>query len=1071
MISIESKRILYNQLKDIEALSKSEKLIKEEEFNLLTDIELIKYTFEYRDRQKIYLGKNVKCYIELPDIDLEGNDLSNFEMSCFVPGIIKDGKIEKSKINLKNTNARINMSTIYHNEEQIHEDYYEYITDLTGSNFQGCELYGRSQAEVKKYSSDSRRKYTFLGVDKLDERYVERRKKHELTKEEQKKSDEVYNRLINEFSLYITLERNPKIDLTDYDFSNLPESKRDFILKELNRKRVNIEYTGLVKDRLGAENIYSLSESAKEALEIKDYDFLLKYLKVLPDKDTYVYKLYVCGRLKIEDLEKYNISEESYRTIINKAYRKNPNNIPQKYWKYLEKEFFGERMYSEYKNKKYDIVLKNCEKIDSLAVRNIIFDAIATNKKEFLSSFLNMQSRVASEVLSKVYEEYGMDMIPNKLRTGGFYSQIILVAYDKGNMEFVNQYFDKSSIKAKRRIIDEEVSKGKFELVKKEFSIASNQTKENVIRLEYQKGNKEFLHKNFKFLPTNESKAKLLLEMAEENLDDVNDIFNELSSKVQKSIIKEIVKFENNEIGAKVLDTLNHKSKNRSSGKFLLDAVKTMSDKEIRKLIELGENVNYSFTSKEFAKVPLIKYVLGIKNVNRRNNILYELFRGNVDEKIDVEVKTNKNEIRTLRLDKTHQFLKLVSYKEMMRRFLIEEVKLSEDEISKIETTFQKFNKNLYDIKISDFYLKKIIFDKYNSSDLVFKDKTRILLNSVNSLYARSMFFKDLNIEIDENNFLNTMGLTNIKFAKQYGKFIVNRNEETDEEYSELIRRTLMEKFKMPQNVLEFKTNIYNREDKKMILVEENKVKGDLLRVYEKENEFLFSDSKVLPIEQREMLLDLLYKASNKSEMQIDSKEESAERERVAGEILKRLQDKRLQEPTRIKTVYSEGGALTAVKDNDKEDLKRNSAKVKYLLVDINGLIILEPFGQKNNATFITEKGEDIERRLSEYGRKEALDNGFYKVMHLENPNSGYNYGSDHILKILDMSIENKELLLKILNEVKKTGKKYCNLDTLEAKYSAVSLAKEYGLSKSDVMSVGVVKSEKKKKGDDKGEK
>ena len=69
------------------------------------------------------------------------------------------------------------------------------------------------------------------------------------------------------------------------------------------------------------------------------------------------------------------------------------------------------------------------------------------------------------------------------------------------------------------------------------------------------------------------------------------------------------------------------------------------------------------------------------------------------------------------------------------------------------------------------------------------------------------------------------------------------------------------------------------------------------------------------------------------------------------------------------------------------------------------------------------------------------------------------------------MIIEGKEKTLKILEAVKKDGRKFCNLLTLEAKYGAVRLAEEYRLGKEEILSVGEELTDKVMEGEDKDEK
>ena len=235
--------------------------------------------------------------------------------------------------------------------------------------------------------------------------------------------------------------------------------------------------------------------------------------------------------------------------------------------------------------------------------------------------------------------------------------------------------------------------------------------------------------------------------------------------------------------------------------------------------------------------------------------------------------------------------------------------------------------------------------------------------------------------------------------------------------------------YPIPSNIMLLKKCIEG--DKKMILVNEDRKNGDLLRFYENGSVLEFTDGKVLPIEQRELLIEMLKSGYKTKTTDIDSEVERKEREKAANEILKKLQDPRLSQNARIYTAYSDGGAQTAKDLNDKMQIDSKAAKVKYLVIDINGVTILEPFGQKNNATFLSLTDEEVKSRISKFGRKGAIDNGFYKIIHEGNAVDAYNYSSNHLVRILDMAIEDRERMIKILGNVKNEGKKFCNLLTL----------------------------------------
>ena len=303
-------------------------------------------------------------------------------------------------------------------------------------------------------------------------------------------------------------------------------------------------------------------------------------------------------------------------------------------------------------------------------------------------------------------------------------------------------------------------------------------------------------------------------------------------------------------------------------------------------------------------------------------------------------------------------------------------------------------------------------------------------------------------------NFMETVGLDTKEFVKKYGLIVAKGYNGESEDLENVVNQMLVGMYPMPSNVMQFKKSIEG--DKKMILVNEDRRNGDLLRVYENGNVLEFTDGKVLPIEQRELLIEMLKSGYKAKTMEIDSEIERAQRESAANEILKKLQDPRLKEKAKIYTAYSDGGAQTAKDGNDKTQIENKNARVKYLVIDINGVTILEPFGQKNNATFMSLHDDELEEKVTKFGRSSALENGFYKIIHEGNNIEAYNYSSNHLVRILDMVIEDKDRMFKVLGSVKNDGRKFCNLLTLEAKYSAVRLAEEYGLSKDEILSAGI---------------
>ncbi|MCI8392666.1 MAG: hypothetical protein HFJ24_06125 [Clostridia bacterium] len=121
----QAKILLYRQLMKFEMMAKlkGEKLLSWEEYLALDKKEALEYASDYRDRCSEAFNKRAReserrpLYLELPEMDFEGEDLSDFYLHDFMPGYAKDRNNGKrvfitTKVNLKNTNCVINMGTI-----------------------------------------------------------------------------------------------------------------------------------------------------------------------------------------------------------------------------------------------------------------------------------------------------------------------------------------------------------------------------------------------------------------------------------------------------------------------------------------------------------------------------------------------------------------------------------------------------------------------------------------------------------------------------------------------------------------------------------------------------------------------------------------------------------------------------------------------------------------------------------------------------------------------------------------------------------------------------------------------
>jgi len=195
-----------------------------------------------------------------------------------------------------------------------------------------------------------------------------------------------------------------------------------------------------------------------------------------------------------------------------------------------------------------------------------------------------------------------------------------------------------------------------------------------------------------------------------------------------------------------------------------------------------------------------------------------------------------------------------------------------------------------------------------------------------------------------------------------------------------------------------------------------------MLKELENEKEFDFKISHILEPEIRDVLIRIIRKnSSHLTKGQLTKEDIKREMERLANGVISKV---RLGQG-KIKTlIYSKGGSYTAEEEEMKKTINESKSNVEYIVIYINGIVIIEPLGQLNNATYIAKQEEDLEENLRKYGRKSAIRNGvIFKIIHETNEEyEGYNYSSNHIIQILDYCIKNPEQLLRVAKEFNGCG-------------------------------------------------
>lgn len=153
----------------------------------------------------------------------------------------------------------------------------------------------------------------------------------------------------------------------------------------------------------------------------------------------------------------------------------------------------------------------------------------------------------------------------------------------------------------------------------------------------------------------------------------------------------------------------------------------------------------------------------------------------------------------------------------------------------------------------------------------------------------------------------------------------------------------------------------------------------------------------------------------------VDQVELAENYRKVADEILETIGDKKAEIAT---FTFSRGGSRTSLEKLQLESLKSKGANVEYTTIVIDGVIMLEPIGQADNATYIMDtrgdKGKDILtdnlEKIKSLTRTEAISKGLMlKIMHDKSNKEGYDFEAKHISKVLSLAMNDPDQFLSVV--------------------------------------------------------
>ena len=252
-----AKEYLYEQLEQIVQYSvkeDKEELISKEKFMEMTGAECLRYVFEYRDNNEPYEfnGEKGEAYIQIPNIDLSNEDLSDVILRGFILSHTENDDEVISSINFANTGITLDLNSILENKTEQTGAITKRIIDFSQCNFEGCTIYGILPDEYQSETAKITDGYEVRGRKKLGEEYIERRNQLHDVQAPKTLSRRAYERLTDgrDFSRLNGITDATEVHLEDFDFDANDEQGLGEMYQTLygeleTRKNLNGIYTNM----------------------------------------------------------------------------------------------------------------------------------------------------------------------------------------------------------------------------------------------------------------------------------------------------------------------------------------------------------------------------------------------------------------------------------------------------------------------------------------------------------------------------------------------------------------------------------------------------------------------------------------------------------------------------------------------------------------------------------------------------------------------------------------------------------------------------------------------------------
>ena len=733
-----SKKVLYKQLVEMYENNNNkdeQPIIAENEYLQLLAKDALAYILNYRENADFGLDDNGQkniFYIELPDMDLSGEDLSNLRIKEFIPGTFDEyGMLTASYIDLQDTNALVDLNDIgYTRNEENETGVTDYIIDFELMNFNGCDIYGILPDEYAEYDDDpkSKLKSKIITQNKeghLDERYIQKRKEEHLSKEEKARSDKAYKRIMSGNSVKGMRGVNDgTINLNDYDFSELNDEQIEAL--KLSVKDYNIETNDIeLIDSAKCFPYISLSERKK----IVEYALKFEKMHFLERHSTYL------------DFD----SEEIIEKILEKA---------------LELDEMGlvERLYRNFHTSKRVEILEKALELDKMefledyfgdlssdSKRKILDKALELDKMEFVEDHfedLSPDSQVV--ILVPKLKQNDIEYVEEHFKhlSYGGKEKILKIALELDKMEFVEEHFEDLSSDSLVVILVPKLEQNDVEYVEKLFKHSNYGAKEKILKIALELDKMEFVEEHFEYLNWSSQVAILIPKLEQNDIEYVEKHLKDLNSVSMEIIVKKGLECDKIDFVEKCFEKSGFYSK----------------EEIVKKALEFNK---LSFVARHF------EYL--------------------------------KSDLTKIRINK-----------KLVEQFLKQEINLSEEEIAKLEETFQNYGNSIYDKSFEELKLQKEILSAVNCEKESFTDCARILFLKPEVIYSRLKFFTENGIIIEKDRLQETLGSTNKTFAKRFGKRVlpIQTIDLNDTQYPAELKRELLQRYPMPRKKEELKVEL-----------------------------------------------------------------------------------------------------------------------------------------------------------------------------------------------------------------------------------------------------------------------